>query len=160
MRPWAASSCHLRPKPAARATQITVCRSRRPPGLSLQLGSSEYGVFSYFWWRWRISSVFARKNALGSIASPVARSNALNTLRAPHRKRDSRSAVCTVTSESAIATHSSTVRTLDPISRPASQQAVMKRSVAAPRASPSAGAADGSRTSTSTSEYGKSSPRP
>jgi [protein-PII] uridylyltransferase len=41
IRPCAASCCQVRPKPAARATQITVCRSRRPPGLSLQLGSSE-----------------------------------------------------------------------------------------------------------------------
>ncbi len=65
-------------------------------------------MFSYFWWRWRISSVFARRNAFASIAFAVARLNALNTLRAPHRKRDSSSAVCTVTSASAIATHSST----------------------------------------------------
>ena len=94
----------------------------------------------------------ARRNAFASIDFAVARSNALNTFRAPHRKRDSSSAVCTVTSESAIATHSSTVRTLDPISRPASQHPVMKRSVAALRASSPPGAAEGSRTSTSTSE--------
>ena len=63
IRPLAASSAQLLPRPAARATQITTCRSRRPPGLSLQLGSSEYGVSSYFWWRCRISSVLARRNA-------------------------------------------------------------------------------------------------
>ena len=61
----------------------------------------------------------------------VALRKAVKTLaRRRTRKRDSSSAVCTVTSARAIATHSSTVRTLEPISRPMSQQAVMKRSVA------------------------------
>ena len=95
---------------------------------------------------------------------------AANTRRDPHRKRDSSSAVCTVTSRRAWSTHSSTVRTREPISRPMSQQACMKPSiavrsgsarvaVASPRAASSAWPA-GSSTSTSTSECGNSSPRP
>ena len=63
--PLAASSRQVRPRPAARATQITTCRSRRPPGLSLQLGSSAYGVPSYLTWRCFISSVLARRKARG-----------------------------------------------------------------------------------------------
>ena len=34
------TALQVRPRPAARATHVTTCRSRRPPGLSLQLGSS------------------------------------------------------------------------------------------------------------------------
>ncbi len=67
---------------------------------------------------------------MASIALAVAFWKAVKSLRSPPRKRDSSSAVCTVTSAAAIATHSSTVRTLEPISSPASQQSVMKRSVA------------------------------
>ena len=66
--------------------------------------------------------------------------------------------------------HSSTVRTLEPISRPVSQQAVMKPSMAV-RSGTGSGAATllarravaalgGSSTSTSTSECGNSSARP
>ena len=40
----ASSSTHDRPKPAARAVHTIICRSRRPPGLSLTFGSSAYGV--------------------------------------------------------------------------------------------------------------------
>jgi hypothetical protein len=58
--------------------------------------------------------------------------------------------------------HSSTVRTLEPISRPVSQQAVMKLSIAVRVASASCCTtpAGGSSTSTSMSECGNSSPRP
>ena len=55
--------------------------------------------------------------------------NARYSAREPQRKRDSSSAVCTVTSLCASATHSSTVRTDEPISSPMSQQAVMKPSI-------------------------------
>jgi hypothetical protein len=65
-----------------------------------------------------------------------------------------------VTSLCAITAHSATVRTLDPISRPVSQHDVMKASMAASGVSAVFGFAAGSRTSTSTSECGKSSPRP
>ena len=34
----------VRPEAAARATQITICRSRRPPGLSLMFGSRLYAA--------------------------------------------------------------------------------------------------------------------
>ena len=47
---------------------------------------------------------------------------------APQTRRDSSSAVCTVTSRAASARHSSTVRTDEPISRPMSQQAVTNAS--------------------------------
>ena len=51
------------------------------------------------------------------------------------------------------------LRTLEPISRPMSQQALMKLSTAPQQAAPTASSA-GSSTSTSTSDCGKSSPRP
>jgi len=54
--------------------------------------------------------------------------------------------------------HSPTLRTLAPISRPMSQQAVMKASIEAFNASPVS--VGGNSTSTSTSECGNSSPRP
>jgi hypothetical protein len=104
-------------------------------------------------WRCCISSVFARRNAFGSIAAAVASWNCLYSRRCPNRKRDSSIAVCTVTSASASATHSSTVRTLEPISRPMSQQAVMKPATPALSASCIAPASSpGSSTSTSMSE--------
>jgi hypothetical protein len=88
--------------------------------------------------------------------------------REPVSSRLSSSAVCTVTSARASSRHSSMVRTEEPISRPMSQQAVMKPSIVARSASgvqpggvPGAGLGEfGSRTRTSTSEYGNSSPRP
>ena len=67
----------------------------------------------------------------------------------PQTHRDSSKAVCTVTSRAASATQSATLRTEEPISRPTSQQAVTKRSVATRRP---ASCASGSSSNTSTSE--------
>ena len=81
-------------------------------------------------------------------------------------KRLSSSAVCTVTSLRASVMHSATVRTEEPISSPMSQQAVMKLPMATCCGEGSelvgSGVAllAGSSSSTSTSEWGNSSPRP
>ena len=53
--------------------------------IGLEIGSSESGVSSYFWWRWRISSVFARRKVLASIAFVLATRKLLKTRREPHR---------------------------------------------------------------------------
>ena len=87
------------------------------------------------------------------------RRKAVKSFLSPAISRASSSEVWTVTSFSASARHSSTVRTLEPISRPASQQWPMKASMRAGSTAfswPSGGRSS----STSTSEYGKSSPRP
>ncbi len=78
----------------------------------------------------------------------------------PQTRRCSSSAVCTVTSLADSARHSATVRTLEPISSPASQQLLTNCSTLRKVASWSGSDSSFSRISTSTSEFGKSSPRP
>ncbi|EWS64452.1 hypothetical protein Y695_02299 [Hydrogenophaga sp. T4] len=85
-------------------------------------------MFSNLLWRWRISSVLATKKALGSIASLSWFTSVVNCDLPPQISRHSSSEVCTVTSLDASATQSAVVRTLEPISRPTSQQAPMKLS--------------------------------
>ena len=87
--------------------------------------------------------------------------NALNSLRLPTTRRASSSAVCTVRSAAAMVRHSSTVRTLEPISSPVSQHWLMKDSMRRRSAgSCAAWLSAGSSSNTSTSECGNSSPRP
>jgi len=84
----------------------------------------------------------------------------LNSAALPQSRRDSSKAVCTVTSLAASARHSSTVRTLEPISSPASQQLVMKDSTRLRKTASDSGDVPPVSSSTSMSEWGNSSPRP
>ena len=163
-KPLRARSSQLLPKWAALATHKTTCRSRRPPGDSLQFGSSAYGVLSNLLWRWRISSVLATKKALGSrLAVKTSVKRPYKSL-LPTIKRDSSKLVCTVTSFSACATQSATVRTDEPISKPTSQQLLMKSSIRwrsrGWASKTSLLAASGRSNNTSTSECGNNSARP
>ena len=84
-----------------------------------------------------------------------------NSRESPQTRRDSRIEVCTVTSFAASARHCEMVRTLEPISRPVSQQLPMNASTWALSAGSVSGFwSSGSSTSTSTSEWGNNSQRP
>ncbi|MCY1240267.1 hypothetical protein D9M72_531050 [compost metagenome] len=59
-KPSFARACRLRLPKCRRATQSRVCRSRRPPGEPLMLGSRLYSVSLYLAWRWICSLRLAR----------------------------------------------------------------------------------------------------
>ena len=141
------------------AIQPSVCRSRRPPGPSLMLGSRLSEVSPKRAWRMRSSSRLATKKSRGghTRAAPMASISRASSTGSPTIRRSSISAVSTVWSAAAAAVHWAAERTLWLIGNPASHNMAKKRATASWwRCWVSAEAS----TSTSTSDWGNSSPRP
>ena len=150
-RPARASPVRLSARCAARATQIRVCTSRRPPGLSFRFGSSSSATSAWRPWRTFCSRNLAWKKAAGSICACKALCIRRNRARSPASQRDSSMLVWIVMSCADSARHSDRLRTLWPIGRPTSQSSAMSGSK---RARSASDRSSSNRISTSTSDCG------